>query len=261
MSASRFHIVDKLENGSQASVMNGIDLDTNKKVAIKIFDTQTENGKNAFYQETSAYQRIKKNRKTSKKVCVTIDSFSMDEKFGFIVMKKYECDLHSLKFNTEELTEMSIKKTFKKICEAVLSLHNIGVAHLDLKLENILIDSKGNPILCDFGCSFSVNKRKSLFERKGSKNQRYADVQRRGTKAYAAPEILHSMQHVNPFFADIYSLGVVLHVLLSGFFPDGCSLSPSLPQECKSFLAWMLESNPEERPSLKQILTHSWLRL
>jgi len=68
-----------------------------------------------------------------------------------------------------------LKSMYCQLIDAVRSLHNVaGYAHLDIKLENILIDNSGALKLCDFGfSSYSI----SPINKKV------------GTEAYMAPEI------------------------------------------------------------------------
>lgn len=73
----------------------------------------------------------------------------------------------------EALTKNLIRKLFL----TVEHLHSrVGVAHLDLKMENILFDTNFNIKICDFGFSEETNTR--LYEMNG-------------TQGYMAPEMLH----------------------------------------------------------------------
>jgi calcium-dependent protein kinase len=87
-------------------------------------------------------------------------------------------------------------------------LHSIGVCHRDIKFENIMIFSRQDgefiPKFIDFGLS------KVFLEGETS-------ADRFGTLVYTSPEILLGYTH--SFQTDIWSLGVVIYVLLSGSFP------------------------------------------
>merc|ERR1712137_802691 len=94
---------------------------------------------------------------------------------------------------------------FHEICKAVGEIHTAGCAHLDLKPENVLINQKDGKLevyLCDFGSS-SLNS---------------STVGWRGTKYYAPPE-LRSNDAYQTQPADLWSLGILLHVILTGTFP------------------------------------------
>ena len=100
-----------------------------------------------------------------------------------------------------------LRALYGQLLCAVDAVHTqAGVAHLDLKLENILISDKGILKLCDFGfSSFS----KDVFITK-----------KLGTDAYMAPEVHEAFQ--TPFVgktADIFSLGVLFFILAFGSPP------------------------------------------
>ena len=94
----------------------------------------------------------------------------------------------------------------KQLMDAVFYLHSdlIRVAHCDIKLDNIMVDRQLNLLLYDFG-----------FAMFGKLNSLTAG---RGTKQYAAPEILESKTY-DGRKTDIFSAGVVLFILAVPVFP------------------------------------------
>ena len=84
-------------------------------------------------------------------------------------------------------------------------MHASNVCHRDLKLENILISDRGKVKIIDFGFSFQVqdNQKLKVFC---------------GTSSYMAPEIIKKQEY-SGFASDIWALGVVLYVMLTGRFP------------------------------------------
>eukprot|EP00053_Salpingoeca_punica_P002446 m.37872 g.37872 ORF g.37872 m.37872 type:complete len:417 (+) comp11580_c1_seq1:90-1340(+) len=104
---------------------------------------------------------------------------------------------------------------FAQLVDAVDFLHAQGIAHLDIKTENIFLDSLGTIKLGDFGLSALVEDGPVF----GC----------RGSLSYAAPENLlcnkgQSICHKSGYDglkADVWSLGIVLYVLLYGCTPWG----------------------------------------
>ena len=111
-----------------------------------------------------------------------------------------------LKFNTR--TENLVKRIMIGIFAGIEYLHSIGVVHRDIKLENIMIskNSKGHLVakIIDFGLSTILIHGQTSSERFG-------------TLAYSSPEVLIGHNHSMP--TDIWSLGILLHMLLTGTFP------------------------------------------
>lgn len=88
------------------------------------------------------------------------------------------------------------------IC-ALETLHSKYVVYRDLKPENLIVDHTGNLKLIDFGFSKIL---------KGNKDTRtYTNC---GTLGYTAPEVIQGVGHSFP--ADIWSLGILILVLLTG---------------------------------------------
>ena len=128
-----------------------------------------------------------------------------------------------------------------------------------------MIGQKGEIVLCDFGCSYfhSMKKKKFTLKRSRDKKNNQAKLieglENRGTKKYSAPEVYTTSKY-DPFKADIYSLGVILHVLLTGFYPE-----PNLPYaqehvDSPSFtlIQTMLNESPELRPTIDEVLASKW---
>ena len=114
---------------------------------------------------------------------------------------------------SEGFEEKISKIIFKTILETIEKLHNIGIYHLDLKLENILLDKDFNIKIADFGLSEQKTKKNNgIFKGKI------------GTKKFQPPQM-----HINANFygnkADIFSLGVILFNLVTGIHGFGISSS------------------------------------
>jgi tRNA A-37 threonylcarbamoyl transferase component Bud32/tetratricopeptide (TPR) repeat protein len=109
----------------------------------------------------------------------------------------------------------------KRIAEAVHYAHEHGVIHRDLKPQNILLTSDGQPKVTDFG----------LAKNAGGDSNLTASGQVLGTPSYMAPEqAAGKMSEVGPR-SDIYSLGAILYFLLTGRPPfQGATVLETLSQ-------------------------------
>jgi MAP/microtubule affinity-regulating kinase len=110
---------------------------------------------------------------------------------------------------SDKLKSLSeVKRLFHQITKAISYLHNLGIAHGDIKPDNIVLTSDGNAKLIDFGYC-----KESLLG---------FDDDKSGTVKYAPPEFLRSGAY-NTRKADIWSLGILLFVMATGRFPYGSS--------------------------------------
>ncbi|CCH40648.1 Serine/threonine-protein kinase [Wickerhamomyces ciferrii] len=99
---------------------------------------------------------------------------------------------------------------FKQLINSIDFIHSKGIAHRDIKPENILLDAQGNLKIADFGLAAVFRK-----SRAGEKRLCYTPC---GSAPYMAPELV-SGNGYDPEYADIWSCGIVLFVLLSGETP------------------------------------------
>ena len=104
------------------------------------------------------------------------------------------------KFSESEYLPM-----FEGILSALGHIHSKGILHRDIKLDNILIDKHGKIKLCDFGVSWKMPEKGKVYEHIG-------------TPAYLAPEIIKEKGY-NGFGADVWSLGVMTYIALTGEVP------------------------------------------
>jgi serine/threonine protein kinase len=141
----------------------------------------------------------------------------------------------------------------RQIIEALIACHSHGVAHLDVKPQNILIDKFGRAKLCDFGLAW----------RKGCGA---VSNQFKGSVAFVAPEILRKVDH-DPLKADVWSVGVTLYVCATGRLPWPTTVKEflagvakglgetddSVPSDFEQILRRMIVPDPNARASLTEI--------
>eukprot|EP00047_Mylnosiga_fluctuans_P004714 m.236127 g.236127 ORF g.236127 m.236127 type:complete len:242 (-) comp12931_c0_seq1:891-1616(-) len=107
--------------------------------------------------------------------------------------------------NHGKLSEREARSFFQQILSGVDYCHRHMVVHRDLKPENLLLDSKGNVKIADFGLSNIMRDGDFLKTSCGSPN-------------YAAPEVISGQLYAGPE-VDVWSCGVILYVLLCGKLP------------------------------------------
>src|SRR5687767_14247466 len=104
-------------------------------------------------------------------------------------------------------------KLFLQVCDAVADAHRHLIVHRDLKPSNVLVDGSGRPKLLDFGIA------KLLDDGEPGASALTIEGAAALTPAYAAPEQVTAQPITTA--TDIYALGVLLYVLLTGRHPAG----------------------------------------
>ncbi len=128
-----------------------------------------------------------------------------------------------------ELKEKDIARIFYQIISGVAYIHGMGIAHRDLKLENILFSTENpmSPIkIIDFGFSVFMDKNneKSKEDKKDKDNENTDPKKfgfkrlksKVGTLYYISPEIIKGNYDEK---CDIWACGVILYILLAGYPP------------------------------------------
>lgn len=257
----RYIIGKRIGQGAYASVRAGIDTQTNKKVAIKIYDKQNlleQQRRKGVRREIKLLERMQHDH------VIRLHEAFDSQKQVFLIMENVSGgSLHSLlksKVN-RQLKDSEAKHLFGQIASAIKYWHSKNITHRDIKLENILLDdSKTNVKLIDFGFSTWIpnEKKIKIFW---------------GTPSYMAPEIVSKKEFWGPP-ADIWALGVLLYALLCGKFPFKGNSDNDLYWKINSgeyeipdhvqyaarlLLEKMIVVNPEERITASEILKDPWL--
>ena len=102
---------------------------------------------------------------------------------------------------------------FAKICDAVHHGHQKGVIHRDLKPDNILVDSNGDPKIIDFGVARATDADLAVTTMQTTIGQLI------GTLQYMSPEQCDADPDRIDTRSDVYALGVIMFQLLSGKLP------------------------------------------
>jgi tetratricopeptide (TPR) repeat protein/predicted Ser/Thr protein kinase len=204
-----YDITRELARGGQGVVYQAIQLQTNRKVAIKVLlegPYASESSRKRFEREIELVAQM--NHPNIVNVLhsgVTPDGhhfYSMDYVRG-LPLNKY--------VRKERPTLEAVLQLFAKVCEAVQFAHYRGIIHRDLKPSNILVDVDGSPKLLDFGLAKWVAA--------PSRSMISVSEMIVGTLPYMSPEQTRGNPDEVDTRTDIYALGVVLYEALTGHYP------------------------------------------
>ncbi|CEP01776.1 hypothetical protein PBRA_008718 [Plasmodiophora brassicae] len=198
-----------------------------------------------------------------------IESLEDDEHYWMVLEFASRGELFDVISESGRLDENTAAKYFLQLAKALEYIHSHNVCHLDLSLENILLDDHGDLKLTDFGLARSFDAVRPFPP---------CPVTKPGKIGYMSPEIFAGQAFYGPQ-ADIYSAGVILFVMLFGCPPYEL---PTLADrrfrllycgEIRELLRkWQMSSSPlaldllsgllcaaEDRLTLRDVLQHPWL--
>jgi len=197
----------------------------------------------------------------------------------FIAMEYYPTNLENyLKDNRTQLNMKELISICTKIGYGLDFLFNNNVVHRDIKLNKILMNEDGIPIICDFGYGFKFE------EERGE----YRDISIKpigGNLAHLAPEILNKYEHFkdttpNEIFIILdflkqpsFEFGVICHEILCDQHPFGdypgnysfpiilnfnsslISSIDGIPEDLITIITNLLQNDPHQRPFISDILS------
>ena len=222
------------------------------------------------YNESEVMQAL--NKPGHINVLKSVESFETADNYFLVLEYASRGELFDVVAQAGRLDEEVAKPLFLQLVRGVKYIHDQGFCHLDLSLENVLMDGLGNLKVADFGLARSLSL--DLFEINSDVPQKPGKVQ------YMAPEI-YSSQSFSGTLADSWSLGIILFVMLAGFPPfDVPSISDLrfsmiysgklarllqrwrldkvISSAAVSLLSQLL-APPEGRLSVDHLLNHEWL--
>jgi len=199
-------VVDKtLGSGSYSKVKRAYNIrqKDHYPVAVKIIDKQNaakEYQTKFLPRELKSWPRLKHSN------LIQLYEVFDDQRYIFMVMEYagHGDALHYVQKNGA-LENTLAHSWMSQLAEAILYLHKQNVAHRDLKLENILVDTHGRIKLADFGFV---------------KEETHLQLSHTfcGSRSYAAPEILEGRPYP-PEKADVWAFGVIIYILVTGRMP------------------------------------------
>ena len=259
-----FKLVKFLGSGAFAKVYLAKHETTNEEVAIKYIKKQE-----LFINEMSSPEALSNEINNHKmlfhnniaRIYCTIET---NTTISIVTEYCSNGDLISKVIEQGKFDEVTACNIFAQIINGLEYMHNeYGLAHRDMKPENVLFDHLNEVKLCDFGLSkFYTDEN----------NQMQLLTTPCGSPIYAAPEMLMNKPY-NGNLIDIWSAGITLYVMVAGKLPfddeniqslihkitKGVFDMPSdLSSSCKDIISKLLTVDPSKRITFAEIKRHAW---
>jgi len=266
---SHFRILAKLGSGGMGEVYLAEDINLDRKVAIKFVSPELvadERAKKSLIREARAAAML-----DHPNIC-TIYEVGEDRKRNFIVMQYAEGETLAARIKNGPLDLGETLAVALQVGDALAEAHAHGIAHFDIKPQNIMLAAHGQVKVLDFGLARIVRKEQipdSEAETARFSTRSDAIV---GTVSYMSPEQLRGEELDGR--SDIFSFGVTLYELVSGHQPFAAKSAaeiisailtreppplryylPDLPDKFERIVRQCLEKNPERRArSVRELL-------
>jgi serine/threonine protein kinase len=200
-----------IAQGGMGAVYKGRQISLDRDIAIKVLPHEvgaSEELRESFISEAKAMARLNHSN------LLGVFDYGTVEGMPYIVMEYVSGgSLHQAAYN-QAVELMQAAMIVKGICAGLSHAHEHGIVHRDIKPSNILLTQKVEPKVADFGLAHAAD-----WDTPGLVM---------GTPGYTAPEVFQDPSQAG-VLADIYSVGVILHQLLTGTDPAGCMEPPSQP--------------------------------
>ena len=268
-------MLEKITKGGQGSIWKVIKKDSDEILVLKRIKIK----KSLKYQKLVDREIYYRKILNHKHIVEMVDEIK-GEDIHYIFYKSYPIDLLRFLKNSKNnrLNENVVKKWMRQLTEAMIHLNCHQIMHRDLKPDNILLtkDSEDAEIkLCDFGLIRRHYREEVKTDLPNTiipiqYNDELEVVNRTlthvGTLEYAALEV-KKLKSYN-MKCDVWSVGVITHVLLYGKYPH---ISKSIinfpeiddnPSEiAKDFIVKCLTIDPQKRPYFWELINHGFLNL
>jgi serine/threonine-protein kinase len=236
-----YYVEEMIARTHMTSIFRGTDLDTGKRVAIKVPHFEVESDP-IFFDRFRREQQIGERLNHPRLIRMMP---SGDQSRLYIATEWIEGKLLRKILNEREILpiERAVRITIG-ICQALEYIHQQEVVHRDLKPENVMVDADDNIKLIDFGIAGAAGTRRLTFGRMSHTM---------GTPDYISPEQVKRKR--GDARSDIYALGVMLYEMLTGKMPfQGPSSLAIMNDRLLNDPVPPRELNPEISPALQEVI-------
>jgi len=285
-----------LGQGAYASVQTCVNIYTEVEYAVKIIDkTVPTHSRSRVFKEIDLFHHCQGHQN----IINLIEYFEETEKFYLVFEKITGGQLLDRISTRKYFTEEETVNIVRDIAAALQFLHSKGIAHRDLKPENILCvypDSLTPVKLCDFDLGSGIKFHSGTGNGSDTTPLLHTPV---GSAEFMAPEIVEAfIEDTEEDFkydkrCDLWSLGVMMYILLSGYPPfsgscgqdcawaaggqcDDCQMNlftniqqgkfefhskewSHISPQAKDLIKRLLVKSAKRRLSARDVLSHEWL--
>ncbi|GLD96432.1 hypothetical protein PINS_up005115 [Pythium insidiosum] len=251
-----YHILERIGEGSFGKVYRGRRKYTGQVVALKFVSKRGRSARELhnLREEINILRRLHHIN-----IIAMLDSFETDGEFC-MVTEYAQGELFQVLEDDRQLPESEIRAIAIQLLQALHVLHSNRIIHRDMKPQNILIGSKQQIKLADFGFARAISNDTSVL------------TSIKGTPLYMAPELVQERPYNHT--ADLWSLGVILYELAVGkppFYTDRIvtliqmiirepvQYPSTMSATFKSFLAGLLNKEPSQRLAWPDVLHHPFV--
>lgn len=264
-----------IAEGGFGFVFAAQDLSTNKEYALKRMFAADEEASKSILQEVSVLKKLTGHPNVIDFIAAAAieKSQSGHSKSEYLLLTEL-CPggplVDILQQRTTPLSLNQVLRIFYQTCSAVQHMHNQSppIIHRDLKIENLLLSSKGTIKLCDFGSSTTKSYQPDNYWTAIQRSLVEDEMCKNTTPMYRPPEVLDTYNNypINEAM-DIWALGCVLFLLCfrEHPFPDSSKLRilnanynipTTNPQNdmLHDLIRGMLQVNPSSRPTIHDVV-------
>ncbi|OLY78185.1 Fatty acyl-CoA synthetase and RNA processing-associated kinase 1 [Smittium mucronatum] len=261
-------LLQTIGEGEFAKVKLGLHRNTGQEVAIKLvkkewIDSKIKKAK--IIREISSLKKI-----NHENIVRLYDIIESENHIGLVLEYASGGELFDYIMKNQCLKDSEAKRIFSQLVLAVSFLHKNEIVHRDLKLENILLDSKKNVKVTDFGFANHFDEVHGELM-----------ITSCGSPCYAAPELVVSNGMYAGTNVDVWSCGVILFAMLAGYLPfDDDESNPNgeninllykyilstdlyypsqISKSARSLISRLLVTDPVNRATMAEVRQHPWL--
>jgi WD40 repeat protein len=238
-----YHILERISTGGFSMVYRAFQPGVGREVALKVIHPIFANEPDFIRRFENEAQLI---AQLEHPFIVPIFDFWRDPDGAYLVMRAFPNSLRRLIDQEGAVARELAVRITDQVASALAFAHRHQVVHLDIKPDNILLDSDHNAYLSDFGIARVANAETTLITDEAV-----------GSPAYMSPEQLMGGK-LSPY-TDIYQLGVTVYEMLTGRHPfAGESSTPT--KIIMNHLREPLPPLPDELTLADPVLTRATLK-